>query len=243
MAPNLYLLVADGKVSEVNSILSQNPSLASSQDAHGYSLVHAAASYNQFDLLRKLITDYHVDVNIRDEDNETPLFSVETLEVAKLLVEELGADVLARGASGRTAGQAIEEDGDFPDVAQYLRGIERQLEEIGSRDPKDNAAAAAAAAAGEASPAPLRAAAAPAGSESLPPVPDGLQVRVGTMSEADASVGEVDPEFRARILQLASRDDLNTPEGQAQLRQLVQDAVAQQNFGEDRHVRPKTNAP
>ena len=90
MAPNPYLLAADNSP-ELLPLLRSNPALASSQDEHGYSLVHAAASYNHLDLLRALVRDLHVDVNLKDEDDETALFVVETPEAAKVLVEELGA--------------------------------------------------------------------------------------------------------------------------------------------------------
>ncbi|KAJ2902675.1 uncharacterized protein MKZ38_000260 [Zalerion maritima] len=233
MASNPYLLVADGKASEVVDLLSQNPSIASSQDVHGYSLVHAAASYNEFELLRKLVEEYNVDVNIRDEDGDTPLFSVETIDAAKVLVEGLGADVLAKGTEGRTAAQSIEEDGDYPEIASYLRGIEEQLKEVGNANTNGSTSANMAAAER------AQAAPAPEASVAVPPVPDGLQVRVGTMDESETAGIEIDPEFRARIEELASCEDFDTPEGQARLRQLVQDAVAQQDFGEDRNVRPR----
>lgn len=76
--------------------LASNPALAGAQDAHGYSLVHAASSYGHASLLKTLVNEYHVDVNIQDEDGETPLFAAENVEIARTLVEELHADVNAR---------------------------------------------------------------------------------------------------------------------------------------------------
>src|SRR5262245_52909038 len=91
---NPFLLAAQtpSPDSRLIPLLQSNPPLASAQDAHGYSLLHAAASYNHAELLKTLVEDFHVDVNLLDEDHETCLFVTESLEVAKLLVETLGVD-------------------------------------------------------------------------------------------------------------------------------------------------------
>jgi hypothetical protein len=212
MAPNPFLLAADNSP-ELLPLLRETPSLASSQDEHGYSLVHAAASYNHLDLLRTLINELKVDVNLKDEDDETALFVVETTEAAKVLVEELGADPLHRGSEGLTAREKIETEGDFPDVAAYLKNIEsdRNLLQVAE----------------DAFP------------ERIPPPPEGMKLTLGTMDQAEDVPTEIDPEFRRRIEELAQRDDLNTPEGQAELRRLVEDAVADQGLGDERQVRSK----
>lgn len=212
MAPNPFLLAADNSP-ELLPLLRETPSLASSQDEHGYSLVHAAASYNHLDLLRTLINELKVDVNLKDEDDETALFVVETTEAAKVLVEELGADPLHRGSEGLTAREKIETEGDFPDVAAYLKNIEsdRNLLQVAE----------------DAFP------------ERIPPPPEGMKLTLGTMDQAEDVPAEIDPEFRRRIEELAQRDDLNTPEGQAELRRLVEDAVADQGLGDERQVRSK----
>ena len=212
MAPNPFLLAADDSP-ELLPLLRENPALASSQDDHGYSLVHAAASYNHLDLLRALIREFNVDVNLKDEDDETALFVVETPEAAKVLIEELGADPLHRGSDSLTAREKIEQEGDFPNVASYLATIESD------RVVQETAANAI--------------------PESIPPPPEGLRVTLGTMDQPEDIPIEVDSEFRRRIEALAQRDDFNTPQGQADLRRLVEDAVADQGLGDERHVRPK----
>jgi len=95
------------------------PSLASKQDEHGYSLLHAAASYNHVSLLRALVNELNVDVNLKDEDGETCLFVVETVEVAKCLVEELHINVKFRMMKARPAAEKIEQEEDFPEIAAY----------------------------------------------------------------------------------------------------------------------------
>lgn len=210
MPPNPYLLAADNPQALL-SLLREDPSLASGQDEHGYSLVHAAASYNHLDLLRDLVREFKVPVDLRDEDGETALFVVETVEAARVLVDELGLDAKIQNAEGQTAREKIEAEGDWPEVAEYLLSLE-----AGSSSA--NGAA-----------------------NGLPPVPEGLKVTVGTVDEAEAEGQQPDPEFRRRIEELAAREDFQTPEGQAELRRLVEDAIGGQGFGEDRSVRPRQN--
>ncbi|KAF5007980.1 hypothetical protein FDECE_5750 [Fusarium decemcellulare] len=211
---NPYLLAADNNPALL-PLLRENPALASSQDEHGYSLVHAAASYNHLDLLRTLVHEFNVNVDLKDEDDETALFVVETEDAAQVLVEELGANVNHKGSEGLTAREKIEAEGDFPAVAAYLAKVEAKQAE----DPAATAAAIM--------------------PEVIPPPPEGMKVTVGTMDENQDIPEEVDPEFRRRIEELAQRDDFNTPQGQAELRRLVEDAVLGQGIGEDRNVRSK----
>ncbi|KAI0110281.1 ankyrin repeat-containing protein [Daldinia grandis] len=213
MSANPFLLAADNSPALL-PLLRENPSLASEQDSHGYSLVHAAASYNHLDLLRTLIREFNVDVNLRDEDDETALFVVETVEAARALVEELGADITIKGSEGYTAFQKIVEEGDFPEVAEYLKTKEEASHAqvlLNGTNGDINAA---------------------------PPVPEGLSISVSTVTPAEETELEVDPEFRRRIEELAERDDFHSDAGQAELRQLIQDAIAERNPA-DRNVRPR----
>jgi hypothetical protein len=213
MAPNQYLLAADNHP-DLLPLLRSEPSLASAQDEHGYSLVHAAASYGHLDLLRDLIKEFKVDVDLRDEDGETALFVVETPEAAKVLVEELGANPNHVGTEGLTARQKIEAEGDYPAVVSYLAGLETAEEDLAQT-------------------------AAAVMPEVIPPPPEGMSVTVGTMDETQDVPQEIDTAFRQRIEELAQRDDFNTPAGQAELRRLVEDAVSGEALGEERSVRSK----
>lgn len=214
-APNPFLLAADNSPALL-PLLRENPELASKQDEHGYSLVHAAASYNHLDLLRALIREFNVNVDLKDEDNETALFVVETVDAAQLLVEELGADTKHRGDEGLTAREKIENEGDFPAVVEYLSKLENNTQD------EDIATTAAAVM-----------------PEVIPPPPEGMSVTVGTMDESQDVPADVDPEFRRRIEELAGRADFDSPEGQAELRKLIMDAVADQGLGEERNVHPR----
>jgi hypothetical protein len=211
MAPNPYLLAADNPQALL-TLLREDPSLASNQDEHGYSLVHAAASYNHLDLLRALIREFKVPVDLKDEDGETALFVVETAAAARVLVEELGLDAKLQNEEGQTAREKIEAENEFPEVAEYLQSLEAGEEGV-------NGAAN--------------------GGMELPPLPEGLQVTMGTMNEPEGSEQQVDPEFRRRIEELAAREDFQMPEGQAELRRLVEEAISGEGFSEERSVRPR----
>ncbi|KAL9947100.1 hypothetical protein D7B24_009272 [Verticillium nonalfalfae] len=217
MTQNPYLLAADNSPALL-PLLRENPSLASGQDEHGYSLVHAAASYNHLDLLRTLIQEFNVDVNLKDEDGETALFVVETVDAAKCLVEELGADIHIRGDDGVTPREKIEAEADYPEVAEYLAGAETER-------PASSSAAAATNGSSE--------------TAEMPPVPEGLAVSVGSMDQTADVPEEVDPEFKRRIEELAGREDFHTPEGQAELRRLVEEAVLGEGLADERSVRQR----
>jgi len=184
--------------------------------------MHAAASYNHLDLLRTLVNEFNVDVNIKDEDGETALFVAETVDCAQLLVEELHADITVRGEEGRSAREAIEQDGDFTDVAVYLR-----IKELESTNGVGTASLVNGDSITNGD-----------GSNLPPPLPEGVTVDIGTMPEDEA--GEVvDPEFRRRIEELAQRDDFQGEGGQAALRELITEAIIG-SVGEGREVRRRT---
>ncbi|KAH9988643.1 ankyrin repeat-containing protein [Xylariaceae sp. FL0662B] len=217
MSANPFLLAADNPQALL-PLLCGNPELAWKQDGHGYSLVHALASYNHLDLLRTLVHEFNVDVNLRDEDEETALFVVETVEAARVLVEELGIDTTIQGLDGYTALQRISEEGDFPQVAEYLRSKEAGcIQDISNGTNGESARDS---------------------SGSTPPLPAGLNISVSTITPAEGNDGDIDPEFRRRIEQLARREDFQSDAGQAELRQLIQDAIADHNLA-NRNVRPR----
>jgi hypothetical protein len=192
----LLNLVPDSP-STVLAQLANQPDLASAQDSHGYSLLHAAASYGQTDLFRALVQTYHASPNIVDEDNETPLFAAETAEVAQCLLD-LGVDVTHKNAEGLTAEEKIEGEAEFPLVAAFLR--QHALVASSSAGSQNGQGG------------------------HPPPLPDGVKVNIGTMLEpleGDAP----DPELRRRIEELASRPDFEGEEAQRELRELITDAV------------------
>jgi hypothetical protein len=216
MAPNPYLLAADNPAALL-ALLREDPTLASGQDEHGYSLMHAAASYNHLDLLRTLAREFNVPADLKDEDGETALFVVESVDAARVLVEELGLDAKIKNDEGQTAAEKIETEGDWPAVAEYLQGLD------GSSSVTNGVSNGTTST-----------------GMGLPPVPEGLQVTMGTMDEAVVGEQQPDPEFRRRIEELAAREDFQTPEGQAELRRLVEEAIGgAEGLSEERSVRPR----
>lgn len=215
----LWILAADNDP-QLLPLLRSDPSIASSQDAHGYSLLHAAASYNHLDLLRTLVNEFHVNVNIKDEDGETPLFVVETVESAQVLVEELKADLSTKNHESITAEQKIREEGDYTTVAEYLkecreRTISLSAGVLGTTQHTNG---------------------------HLPPLPPNVTMQLGTLEDEQAlgDASQVDPEFRQRIEQLAARDDFQGEEGQRELRELITDAISGAERGEsERDVRQR----
>ena len=217
MTSNPFLLAADNDpYPRLLPLLRTNPSLASTQDDHLYSLMHAAASYNHLDLLRILVNEFGVNVDLEDEDGETALFVTETVEAAKLLVEELQADITIRNNEGKTARERVVEEGDFPEVAVYLRVKELEVQVNGSSND-----------------------AATNGVHPPPPLPEGVSVNIGSI--APEEVGEVvDTDFRRRIEELAAREDFQSEEGQQQLRALVTEALRGE-VNPERDVRQRTS--
>ena len=47
----------------------------------------------------------------------------ELVEVARTMIEELGADVAVRNNEGSTPAEAVREEGDFDDLADYLESV------------------------------------------------------------------------------------------------------------------------
>jgi hypothetical protein len=164
-----------------------------------------------------LVSEFNVDVNTKDEDGETAIFVAETVDCAKILVEELHADITVRGDEGKTARESIEEDGEFIEVAVYLRI--KELEGINGTNeaPLVNGN----------------------GVHHPPPLPQGVTLDIGTMREEEA--GEVvDPELRRRIEELAQREDFQDESGQAALRELITEAISG-TLGDGRDVRRRTD--
>ena len=215
MAQNNPFLLAAENSPNLLPLLRSNTSLASKQDEHGYSLLHAAASYNHVELLQSLAHEFRVDVNLQDEDGETCLFVAETVSIARCLVEQLHIDVEIRNNEGMTAAEKITQEGDFPDVAVYLQSLSGG---------QTNGGAAPGGTLGGSSAHP-------------PPLPPNVTVDLGIIADPplNGEAHEPDPEFKRRIEELAAKDNFHSGEGQRELRDLITDAV--RGAGENRDVR------
>jgi len=218
--PNPFLLAAVTPDPDplLLPLLRSKPELASSQDAHGYSLLHAAASYNHVELLRVLVNEFKVDVNLKDEDHETCLFVAETVDIAKCLVEELHIDTGVQNEEGLTALEKFSLEQEYPEIAQYL---ENHAAENASTGPGSSSNAALS-----------------NGIQHPPPLPPNMAINIDTTTDPTAASldQEPDPEFRRRIEELAANENFHTEEGQRELRELITDAVREVG-SEDRDVR------
>ncbi|KIJ12821.1 hypothetical protein PAXINDRAFT_177119 [Paxillus involutus ATCC 200175] len=86
-------------------------------DPFTYTPMHAAASYGQLAVLAYLVSQGG-DVNITDEDGDTPIYTVEDVQTAQWLISH-GAVVDRRNNEGVSPIEHLEED--FPDIATFLQ--------------------------------------------------------------------------------------------------------------------------
>lgn len=190
-------------------------------DQWTYTPLHAAASYGQRDMLRFLLTHPRAPaqaIETTDEDGDTPLFVCEDVAMARLLVEEFGANAKHENKAGDTPAAAAEEN-EHPDVAAYLRSITGEepmyatLQDLHAQDgvalggdgigDTDAAAAALAAAAG--------------GGNSA--VDAAIEARTEALMERVQAILQ-----RAEARGASSADDM-TPEEEAELRRVVGESV------------------
>ncbi|KAK3818834.1 MAG: ankyrin repeat-containing domain protein [Benniella sp.] len=117
---NIWLAASDGDLAAVKKFVEEKGVSIDAQDENGYSALHAAASYGHKDLIDYLLKK-GANINVEDPDKDTPLFVCETVEIAKLLVEN-GADAYHVNDNGLTAAENAEEE-EWPEVAHYLREV------------------------------------------------------------------------------------------------------------------------
>ena len=90
MVSNIWIAAADNQRQIVEQYINSNEYTPNSKDPNGYTAIHAAASYGHLNLLQYLI-EKGGDINIQDNEGDTPLHHVEDLKTAKYIVEKLGA--------------------------------------------------------------------------------------------------------------------------------------------------------
>ncbi|WPG99408.1 Hypothetical protein R9X50_00222200 [Acrodontium crateriforme] len=200
----LLSLVPDAPDSVLNSLRS-HPQLASQQDAHGYSLLHAATSYGHVNLLKALVEEFKVDQNIVDEDGETCLFNVETIDMAKEVLA-LGVKIDMKNTDGQTAAEKLDDEDEQPEVAAFLKEIIGGSGDAATQNGIANGSSTS------------------NGIDAPSPLPNGVRINMGLMDQSEEG-GEPDPEFRRRIDELAARPDFESEETQRELRELVSQAL------------------
>ncbi len=97
-ALEIHEAVKNGDVAKVRTILDNDPSMLTAKDDIGKTPLHWAAGKNQLEVMKVLLDEYNINVNIRNANNGTPLHvaaSQANPEAALILIEH-GADVNAR---------------------------------------------------------------------------------------------------------------------------------------------------
>ncbi|CAA7267157.1 unnamed protein product [Cyclocybe aegerita] len=89
-------------------------------DEFTYTPIHAAASYGHIHVLEYLLSRGG-NVNITDNDGDTPLYTVENIETARWLIQH-GAAVGHQNSEGVSPADHLTDE--FPQIAEYLRSID-----------------------------------------------------------------------------------------------------------------------
>lgn len=123
MNANIWVAASDGNLDRVEHILreSNGAMTPQSKDINGYTPMHAAAAYGHLDLLKKMCNEYNGDINVLDNDGDTPLHHVEDVATARLIVEELGGDFTIRNVEGQTPYDSFVENGEDGELIEYMR--------------------------------------------------------------------------------------------------------------------------
>ncbi|KAI0635658.1 ankyrin [Trametes polyzona] len=116
---NIWVAAGDGDLERVRELIEVHSMSPNVPDPNTYTPMHAAASYGHLNVLEYLISRGG-DVNVTDNDGDTPLYVVENVETARFLVEH-GAAINRQNDEGISPAQYLEED--FPAVAAYLEGL------------------------------------------------------------------------------------------------------------------------
>ncbi|SCU87895.1 LAMI_0D07932g1_1 [Lachancea mirantina] len=120
---NIWIAASDGRVDLVEQYLA-NGFEPDSKDPNGYTPLHAAASYAHTELLKKLCSEpYNGNINVTDNDGDTPLHHCEDVGTARLIIEELGGDLTLKNSEGKTALDAFEDEAEFPELITYMRAM------------------------------------------------------------------------------------------------------------------------
>lgn len=165
--------------------------------------------------------EFHVSVNIADNDHETPLFVVETVEAVRVLVEELGADLAWKNEEGVTAEEKIREEGEFVTIADYLGETRARGSGGGEAVTTSNGDTAVT-----------------SSSTHPPPLPPNVSINLQEVEPVASEIqaAGIDPDIARRIEDLASKskEEFMGEEGQKQLRALVEDSVRVARESDDR---------
>jgi len=105
---NIWVAASDGNMQQVKALIDNGINAVNEQDINGYSAIHAAASYGHEELIKYLIS-IGANVNLRDNDGDTPILICEEPEIF-LLLKSYGADPTAVNNMGEGIFEKMVED-------------------------------------------------------------------------------------------------------------------------------------
>jgi len=114
---NIWVAAGDGDLVRVRELVEQQSTSPNAPDEFTYTPMHAAASYGQLETLAYLFSQGG-DVNVTDEDGDTPLYAVENTETAQWLLDH-GSTLDHQNNDGVSPIEHLQEN--FPEIAAYLQ--------------------------------------------------------------------------------------------------------------------------
>lgn len=122
---NIWTAAGEGDLERVRHLVEVENISPIAPDQFTYTPLHAAASYGHVEILRFLLNHPSAPTNAietTDEDGDTPLFTVEDVSVARILIEEFGANAKHENEAGDTPAANAEEN-EWDQVAAYFRSV------------------------------------------------------------------------------------------------------------------------
>ncbi|PWN35159.1 uncharacterized protein FA14DRAFT_107609, partial [Meira miltonrushii] len=122
---NIWTAAGEGDLERVRHLVEVEHISPIAADQFTYTPLHAAASYGHVEILRFLLNHSTAPANAietTDEDGDTPLFTVEDVSVARILIEEFGANAKHENEAGDTPAANAEEN-EWDEVAAYFRSV------------------------------------------------------------------------------------------------------------------------
>ncbi|KAK0500539.1 ankyrin repeat-containing domain protein, partial [Armillaria luteobubalina] len=113
---NIWIAAGDGDLARVQELVLAG-TLPNIPDEFTYTPMHAAASYGHIDILEFLLA-HGGDINITDDDGETPLYVVEDVVTTRWLIDH-GAVIDRTNKEGVSPIESLAED--YPQVAEFLQ--------------------------------------------------------------------------------------------------------------------------
>jgi ankyrin repeat protein len=113
-----WVAAGEGDLNLLKMALQQLNMPLSKPDDNGFTICHAAAAYNQVDVLRWILSEASAGdsnskaalCNAQDSDGDTPLHHCDRVDVARILVNEGQANALVTNQAGDTPLQVKEEE-------------------------------------------------------------------------------------------------------------------------------------